>query len=53
MVKSGSSCLQPSAKVFFVFLRNKSAIEVMQRGRERSTDYVERLFDKISLDQHR
>jgi hypothetical protein len=51
MIQSGSFCWQPGAEMFFGFLPNTSATDVMLRGRERFTDYVERLFN-ISLDWH-
>jgi hypothetical protein len=52
MVQRGSFCWQPSAEMFFGFLPNTSATDVVLRGRERSTDYLERLADNISLDWH-
>jgi hypothetical protein len=52
MVQRGSFCWQPSAEMFFGFLPNTSATDVVLRGRERFTDYVERLADNISLDWH-
>jgi hypothetical protein len=50
MIQRGLFCLQPNAGMFFEFLPNMSATDVMLRGRERFTDYVERL--NISIDRH-
>jgi hypothetical protein len=52
MIQSRSFYLRPSAEMFFGFLPNTSARDVMLRGRERFTECVERLFDNISLDRH-
>jgi hypothetical protein len=52
MIQSGSFCWQPGAEMFSGFLPNTSATDVMLRGRERFTDFVERLFDNINLDRH-
>jgi hypothetical protein len=52
MIQRGSFCWQRSAEMFFGFLPNASATDVVLRGRERFTDYVERLADNKSLDQH-
>jgi hypothetical protein len=52
MIHMGSFCWQASAEMFFGFLPNASATDAVLRGRERFTDYVERLADNISLDRH-
>jgi hypothetical protein len=52
VIQRGSFCWQPSAEMFFGFFPNTSATDVVLRGRERFTDYVERLEDNISLERH-
>jgi len=45
MIQWGTFSWLPSAAMFFGFLPNTSATDAMLRGRERFTDYVQRLAD--------